>query len=131
MAKKPKGRSLAVLSVSELQAEISRRQRGVSRLVARRDRLVAKVRALEAEIVEAGGTLGGGLGRKRPKNEVNLVQALSKALDGKTMSVTEVAEAVQRQGYKTTSPSFRTIVNQTLINSGKFRRVSRGQYTAK
>jgi hypothetical protein len=131
MAKKPKGRSLAVLSVSELQAEISRRQRGVSRLVARRDRLVAKVRALEAEIVEAGGTLGGGLGRKRPKNDMNLVQALSKALDGKTMSVTEVAEAVQRQGYKTTSPSFRTIVNQTLINSGKFRRVSRGQYTAK
>lgn len=47
------------------------------------------------------------------------------------MSVTEVAEAVQRQGYKTTSPSFRTIVNQTLINSGKFRPVSRGQYTAK
>jgi hypothetical protein len=62
---------------------------------------------------------------------MNLIEALGKVLDGKTMSVTEVSEAVQKAGYKTTSPSFRTIVNQTLINSGKFKRVERGKYTAK
>jgi hypothetical protein len=64
-------------------------------------------------------------------DEMNLVAALAKVLDGKTMSVTDVSEAVQKAGYKTTSPSFRTIVNQTLINSGKFKRIERGQYTAK
>ena len=89
---------------------------------------LAKLREVEAQI-DAMGASGGG--RRRPKNDMNLVEALSKALDGKTMSVTEVAEAVQRQGYRTSSPSFRTIVNQTLINSGKFKRVSRGQYTLK
>lgn len=77
------------------------------------------------------GRARAGGGRRRPRNEMNLVEALRKTLSGKTMSVTEVAEAVQREGYKTTSDNFRTIVNQTLINSGQFKRVARGQYTAK
>lgn len=127
MAKKGSG-GLAGLSVVELQAELSRRQRAAGGLLRKRDRLLAKLREVEAQI-DAMGASGGG--RRRPKNDMNLVEALSKALDGKTMSVTEVAEAVQRQGYRTSSPSFRTIVNQTLINSGKFKRVSRGQYTLK
>ncbi|HPO92606.1 MAG TPA: hypothetical protein PL072_03955 [Phycisphaerales bacterium] len=127
MAKKGSG-GLAGLSVVELQAELSRRQRAAGGLLRKRDRLLAKLREVEAQI-DAMGASGGG--RRRPKNDMNLVEALSKALDGKTMSVTEVAEAVQRQGYRTSSPSFRTIVNQTLINSGKFKRVSRGKYTLK
>jgi len=102
----------------------------------RRDRLMNRVHALDSEIAELGGSLngkfhGGGGTRRRPRNETNLVEALQKVLHGKTMSVTEVADAVQRAGYRTTSPSFRTIVNQALIASGKFKRVSRGQYTAK
>ena len=40
-------------------------------------------------------------------------------------------KAVQDFGYKTTSPSLRTIVNQTLINSEKFKRIERAYYTAK
>lgn len=135
MAKKSaKGQAagdLTGLSVGELQAELSRRQRGVSRLVSRREKLLAQLREVEGEIAGLGGAIGGGLGRKRPKNDSNLIEALSKTLDGKTMSVTDAAEQVQREGYRTTSPSFRTIVNQTLINSGKFKRVSRGQYTLK
>ena len=134
MAKKAKvsaSGGLTGLSVGELQAELSRRQRGVARLVSRRERLLVKVRALESEIMGLGGSPSGGLGRKRPKNDSNLMDALAKTLDGKTMSVTDAAEQVQREGYRTTSPSFRTIVNQTLINSGKFKRVSRGQYTLK
>jgi hypothetical protein len=123
---------LVELSVLDLRRELVRRQRSVDSLARRRERLIAKVADIDAQIIEHGGSPRGGLAlRKRPKNEMNLVQALSKVLDGKTMSVTEVAEAVQEAGYKTTSPSFRTIVNQTLINSGKFKRVERGQYTAK
>ncbi len=125
--------SLAGLSVGDLQRELRRRERGVGTLVRKRERLLTKIAGLEEKIREHGGSARGGgiVGRKRPKNEMNLVDALAKVLESKTMSVTEVSEAVQRAGYQTTSPSFRTIVNQTLINSGKFKRVERGRYTAK
>jgi hypothetical protein len=127
------GGGIAGLTVSDLRRELIRRERTVGGLVRRRERLIAKVRDIEAQIMEHGGAArGGGLAlRKRPKNDMNLVQALSKVLTDKVMSVTDVSQAVQDAGYKTTSPSFRTIVNQTLINSGKFKRVERGKYTAK
>lgn len=73
-------------------------------------------------------------GRRGPRgrNTANLVDSLASVLRGKTMGVSEVSQAVQRAGYKTTSPNFRTIVNQALItNTDKFKKVARGQYTAK
>lgn len=70
--------------------------------------------------------------RKRHRNDSNLVEALQHVLSGKTMGVTEAAAAVQAAGYKTTSPNFRTIVNQTLIKHPKtFPKQGRGKYTAK
>jgi hypothetical protein len=48
------------------------------------------------------------------------------------MSVTDVAEAVKQAGYKTTSSNFRVIVNQALLANPKvFRKVARGEYTAR
>ena len=132
-------RGLAGISVVDLHAELQRRATGLPPLQKRYDELADELAGLAAEIEALGGTANGhargrhslnGV-RRRPKNSMNLVEALGKVLNGSTMSVTEVAEAVQKAGYKTTSPSFRTIVNQTLINSGKFKRVGRGQYTAK
>lgn len=68
----------------------------------------------------------------RARNTNSLAESLASVLKGKTMGVSEVAEAVQRAGYKTSSPNFRTIVNQALLsNRGKFKKVARGQYTAK
>lgn len=70
--------------------------------------------------------------RKRHRNDTNLVEALQQVLSGTTMGVTEAAAAVQAAGYKTTSPNFRTIVNQTLIkHSDAFSKKGRGKYTAK
>ncbi|MFI4882217.1 MAG: hypothetical protein ACIAQU_06490 [Phycisphaerales bacterium JB064] len=70
--------------------------------------------------------------RKRHKNDSNLVEALQGVLKGSVMGVTEVAQAVQDAGYKTTSPNFRTIVNQTLIkHPDVFSKQGRGLYTAK
>jgi hypothetical protein len=127
------GGGLAGLTVSDLRRELVRRERRVGGLIRRRERLMAKVRELESQIMAHGGTSRGGaiVLRKRPKNDMNLVEALSKVLKDKVISVTDVSQAVQDAGYKTTSPSFRTIVNQTLINSGRFKRVERGKYTAK
>lgn len=130
------GGGLSSISVLDLKRELIKRQRTVGAIVKKRDRLVAKVRELDAAIADLGGRVLGGVNgeisvRKRPKNDSNLVEALGAVLKDKTMSVTDVAEAVQKAGYQTSSPNFRTIVNQTLINSGKFKRVGRGQYTAK
>jgi hypothetical protein len=126
---------LSAVSVAELHRELRKRQLRVGAIVKKRDRLMAKVAALNAEISGLGGAAAGGASgslRARPKNDQNLVQALQSLLDGKTLNVTAITEDVQKAGYQTTSPSFRTIVNQTLINNkDKFKRVSRGHYTAK
>lgn len=128
-------RGLARLSIEDLQAEIRRRGKGVNRLQRKRDRLLKQIDAIDRELRahgHAAGRMTSMSGRRtRPRNEMSLVDALHKVLDGKTMSVTEVAEAVQKAGYQSSAANFRTIVNAALITSGKFKRVSRGQYTAK
>lgn len=135
------GRTLSGYSVSVLETEIMRRQRKLDKLQRKYQRLMSAAGKIERQILAQGGDPGGGSvrrgrvgaipGRRRARNDMNLVEALAKVLTGKTMGVTEVAEAVQRAGYKTTSDNFRTIVNQALIKSNLFKKVSRGQYTAK
>lgn len=151
-------RGLSGVSVEALRAELDRR---LGDLETRRSELVAELEEVENEIESIGQsagvgasaprartrgrrgrprsaprTTGGGGGRRgggrRPRNEMNLVDALHGVLKGTTMGVTEMSEAVQKAGYRTSSPNFRTIVNQTLIkNPDRFKRVARGQYTAK
>jgi hypothetical protein len=125
--------ALSGISVHELRRELERRQRTLTSLHRRRSRMLETLRSLDAQIATLGGMIGSGPDgvRRRPRNEKNLVDALYDVLKGTTMSVTQVADEVQKAGYVTTSPSFRTIVNQTLINSGKFKRVGRGLYTSK
>ncbi|MEO1583456.1 MAG: hypothetical protein AAFR96_02655 [Planctomycetota bacterium] len=128
------GGSLESLSSADLHAELARRQRAASSLLRRRDRLREQLAAVEQEIASMGATAVVGIepGRKRPRNAENLVEAMRRVLSGTELTVTELSEAVQAAGYVTTSPNFRTIVNQTLIKFPKtFKRVSRGVYTAK
>ncbi len=124
-------RSLARLSIIELHAEIRRRQRSTGALQRRHARLMAMADAIRAQIERLGGSVNGSTPRVRPKNDMTLVEALAAALKGKTMSVTDVAQTVQERGYRTSSNNFRTQVNLALIKSGKFKRVGRGEYTAK
>lgn len=128
------GAGLDGISVAALHAELSRRQRAASALLRRRDRLRDQLAAIDEEIAAMGATSGGGIepGRKRARNANNLVEAMQTVLKNSEMSVTDLAAAVQASGYITTSPNFRTIVNQTLIKrKDLFKRVSRGLYTAK
>lgn len=122
------------LSIHDLQAELGRRQRGLGKLQRKYAKYIASAAAIEEQIRGLGGsvngTLGGGRG-SRPRNAENLVQSMARLLKGKTMSVTDIAQAVQDAGYRTTSPNFRTIVNQALIKNTIFKNVSRGQYTLK
>lgn len=147
MAKRKKARrGLANISTQDLEGELRRRRAGVGALERRRDRLLRRLADIERRITHVVGEVGGravaairgrrGRGRprgqrRRPKNAKSLIQALADLLKGRTMSVTEASVAVRKAGYKTTSPNFRTIVNQTLIKSDQFKKVSRGKYTAK
>ncbi len=125
---------LGTLSLVQLQREIRRRESNAGRRVLSlqlsRDKLYNKLSAIDAEIAKLGGRIKGGL-RKRPHNEANLADSLGQVLKNTIMNVTSVALEVQKAGYRTTSPNFRTIVNQTLLKDPRFKRVSRGKYTVK
>jgi hypothetical protein len=135
--------ALGAMTTEELEAELARREQNQGALLMRRDELLAELDEINAQLgggrvvrrkagkKKAGRPRRAGAGRKRPKNKTNLVDALAVVLKGKQMSVTEVAAAVQKAGYKTSSANFRTIVNQALIKNTKvFKKVSRGLYTA-
>ncbi|MCC6229449.1 MAG: hypothetical protein IT432_09500 [Phycisphaerales bacterium] len=137
MAKKSErtGGSLRGASVEDLRKELERRRRSSGKLLKKREKLAAQIGAIDAQLalldISAGGVVRAGGVRKRPQNTMGLVPFLAKVLKGKTMGVTEVSVAVQRAGYKTTSPNFRTIVNQALIkHTDKFKKLDRGKYTA-
>lgn len=125
---------MSKLSWDELLAEVRRRERARTVALRQRGRLLHKLGTIDAHIRRLGGAAGAGRlaqGRIRPRNTRTLTEALEHVLTGKTMSVTEAAEAVRRTGYATNSNNFRTQVNIALIKSGGFKRTGRGQYTAK
>jgi hypothetical protein len=128
MARKP-SEGLTGLSTARLQAEMQRRSAKLQVLQRRYDKLAAKLDALQKEIAASGGAMthadGNGI------NELSLVASLQKAVTGKTLGVSQAVDAVLAMGYVTTSPIFRLMVNQALNrHRDKFKKVSRGRYTA-
>jgi hypothetical protein len=120
------------MSTAELQAELQRRERNVRKLERRREKLLADLSEVEQSLAAEGALSAAGGIRRRPRNDMNLVDSLAQVLRGKEMSVTEVTQAVQQAGYMTTAANFRTIVNQALIRENKrFKKVARGRYTAR
>lgn len=117
------------MSTQEIQVELRKRENAIKRLEVQRRKAFDRLADIDAQLMELGGSAGGV--RRRARNDSNLVDALHKVLTGAVMGVTEVAGAVQQAGYRTTSPNFRTIVNQALIKDKRFKRVGRGKYTAK
>lgn len=126
------GSKLGTVSFEDLQAEMARRSKMVGRLERRREKLHAELADVESELAAFGALSANGSIRRRPRNEMNLVDTLASVLNGKTLSVTDATQAARDAGYMTTAANFRTIVNQALIRETKtFKKVSRGQYTAK
>src|SRR5437660_12918852 len=97
--------------------------------------MAQRLAALDDRIRDMGGSVKGHAGAgggRRARNEQTLPEALHAVLKGKTMRVTDVAEAVQKAGYRTNSKTFRVQVNIALLNrKDLFKRVGRGEYTAK
>ena len=140
--------AIARIATADLRRELERRQGMLAELVKQRDELTAELAELEAVFGHAPSGANGKRGPGRPRGPVgrprgagrrgrgrnasSLVESLHGVLNGKTMSVADVSDAVQKAGYHTTSANFRTIVNQALIaNPKSFKKVARGQYTSR
>ncbi len=127
--------SLSGLTISQMLAEIKRRQRAVKKLTQKRDRLLAAARALDAEIQRYGGEISGAslaAGGQRARNKLTLPEAMLKAMaTDRPMSVAEIAAAVEKVGYVSVSKTFRTIIYQTLGKDKRFKKVARGRYVIK
>lgn len=129
-------RSLANLSVEDLQAEIRGRQRKGKSLLKKRAKLAARLAVIDRQLADiglsAGSTRGGGARRgpgSRARNAVSLPEALAAVMStDKAMSVSDLAKKVRDKGYNSNSANFNTIVNQALVKDKRFKNVSRGQY---
>jgi len=136
---------LSKLTIDQIQAEITRR---LDSLLLRRSEIESELESINADLAQPGDSRGENkhraFGRQRAivtytakrrgrgGNEQSLHNVLQSLLRGKTMSVPEMAEAAKKAGHKSKSKNFRTIVSLALLNHPKkFRRVSRGLYTAR
>ena len=147
--------SLATVTLGQLQAELARRKSQLPRLEAKRRALIKEIATVDAKIaslapamiavssngfVRSGGNApprsaiqqnGGKRGRRGSGiGGMSLVDALAKVLDGQTLSVPQMSEAVVKIGYRTASNNFRTVITNALgTNRARFRKVARGLYT--
>lgn len=127
-------KSVEKMSVAELQRIIAERKSRVAELKKERRKLLKELTRVEREIERAGGSTGGRRSAtSRPRNTMSLAAAIAEVLkNGKPLRVGEIADAVLKAGYKSTSPRFNAIVNQTLIKDKKrFEQVERGVYKLK
>lgn len=140
------------LSVNDLLAELRRRQKNLPRLRKLAARLEKKLASVREEIAALGGQVFSAVstgklvqksgpksaakqagGRKRPRNKMNLADALVSVLEkDKPKSVKTLIADVKAAGYKTTSANFDTIVYQTLSRQkNRIVKVGRGLYKLK
>lgn len=143
--------NLSRVPTIELRGELERRSARFDAMEAKRSALLEELKQLESELGDLEAAAGAASGKRhrrtsassrrrhgsaaaatRATNKLTLAQALQQALKGKTMSVGELVEAVQRAGYKSNANNFRMMVNLTLLKrKDLFRKTGRGQYTSK
>jgi Skp family chaperone for outer membrane proteins len=140
---------LSGMSITDLRAEISRREKSLTKLLKRQKDLEKELQAVTSEIEAIQGKGAGGAAvskpgskatkkkatssrRRRPRNKQPLADVLGEVMQGKEkLSVGDAMEAVLASGYKSSSDQFRNIVNQTLNKDTRFKKVGRGEYTLK
>jgi len=127
----PRGQFGGSLSISQLENMLHQRKGELSRLRKQRAGLERALSKLDRRIE----SLGGGKARGgRARNEMSLTAILEQTLGkgGKPMKVGDIVEKVQAAGYRSSSPNFRAIVNQTLIKErARFASAGRGVYQLK
>ena len=130
----PRGRPKSNPSIADLQAMIRARRGERQKLVNERKKLQKRLDKIDREIAAFDGESGNGAGDgsvgTRPRNAQPLPDAIAAVLkSGKgSMRVGDIAEAVQSNGYRSSSDNFKGIVNQALIKDARFKQDGRGVY---
>jgi hypothetical protein len=125
------------LSIAELERILGRRRAELTSLTQERDRLQRQLATIDNKIRGLAGQGATSLvnnGGGRAKNATSLIETLLQVLgkSSKPMTVSDILQGVLDGGYRSTSPNFRGIVNQTLIKERKrFANVGRGVYALK
>jgi septal ring factor EnvC (AmiA/AmiB activator) len=125
--------AMAGLTISRLESMLNQQRTKKKDLLKERTRLQSQLEKLDRQIAALDGA-GGVSSSGRARNTLSLVATLESVLEKqpKGMSVSAILEAVQAAGYKSSSPNFRGIINQTLIKERKkFNAISRGVYAIK
>ena len=132
--------SLAKMSIANLKQEIELRQKILPKLIAQRDALNREIAELQGATPpkaskpakRRAAAAGAAKPRRLPKNKVNLADSLAAYMKGKAkVTIGEAMEGVLAAGYKTTSETFRSVVNNMLLADKRFKKVSRGEFTLK
>ncbi|HUT61780.1 MAG TPA: hypothetical protein VNA25_28410 [Phycisphaerae bacterium] len=128
-----------IKTIGDLESELRAKRKSLSVLARRRQGLLAKLNAVDRQIASlAGGSARGRAGgagkrvgrRRSGKSLVSYLQRLLKKV-GKGMRAKDIAQAVVKAGYHSTSKNFYPIVAAALRDKKLFRRVRRGVYTVK
>jgi hypothetical protein len=119
----PRPSSGANLNIGQLERILMDRKQELKRLQRLRLPIQRKLDIIDRKISHIGGSMGNGRrgGGGRMRNEVSLPAAMEAVLKsaGKPLPVADIVEKVQASGYRSSSPNFRAIVNQTLIKERK------------
>ena len=127
--------ALGTYSISQLQQIIEKRRKQLlPALTRKRDRLQRELNTLNTRIGDLGGKdavpSAGPSGRAH--NARSLPETMHRILSRKgPLPIAEIVKAVKATGYKSSSPSFRAIVNQSLIKDKRFSKAERGVYQVK
>lgn len=131
---------LANVPLAELKKEIERRQKLLPKLIAQRDALAKQIAELERmetalvgePSVRSRATAGHRKLHRSASNKASLAEVLATFMKGREkVTVGEATEGAMAAGYRTTSRSFRSVVNQMLLKSPRFRSVGRGEFALK
>lgn len=126
--------ALAGMTISRLESMLNQQRSKKKDLLKERTKLLAQLDKLDRQIASVDGAGGSVSSSGRARNSMSLVATLESVLEKapKGMSVSDILGAVQAAGYKSSSPNFRGIINQTLIKERKkFVSVERGVYALK
>jgi hypothetical protein len=124
------------LTLVVLEQMLQKRRSELDSLTRERQRIVKQLAAVDSRLrAVSGGAGGAALTRGgRVRNPMSLVATLEQVLAkaGKPLSVGEIVQGVLDAGYQSSSASFRSMVNVTLIKERKrFTNTDRAIYELK
>jgi len=127
-----------VVSIADLRRLITEREKELTGLEARRRKLGAELKQVEARIASlTGRAKAAGRGRAAVKGrgqpaqgKKSLKQAVAEVLGGtrRALGPKQIAEALPAVGYVSQSKNLTTMVGQVLSAGHEFRRVAPGKY---